>query len=277
MFLNLKMQKRKKLSENRHKVRSAFTVLELLVVVVILAMLASMLATTLATTRANTFTSQCLNNLRQLGSAWTMYADDNEGGLVSNRESEPAEGWVGGWLDYTVSTPDNTNIDYLINHTRYPTAAFFGPYLKTALPFKCPADRSVDPRSQLPRVRSISMNNYANSRTWETPSRFLLYTNLAQFKSPADVFIILEERPESINGCAFFTDADRRFQIIDYPALFHNGACTFSFADGHSETHRWLDPRTMPTPVNGSLFFNVNLPGDIDLDWLGQHASEPFQ
>jgi len=29
-------------------------------------------------------------------------------------------------------------------------------------------------------------------------------------------------------------------QIIDFPASYHNGAAGLSFADGHSEVHRWV-------------------------------------
>ena len=28
----------------------------------------------------------------------------------------------------------------------------------------------------------------------------------------------------------------------DAPATYHNGACGFSFADGHSEIHKWVGP-----------------------------------
>jgi prepilin-type processing-associated H-X9-DG protein len=129
-----------------------------------------------------------------------------------------------------------------------------------------------------PRVRSVSMSNFGNSRTWSMVNRYKLYTEISQFRSPATVFIILEERPDSINDGTFFTDPDTRYQLIDYPASFHNAACNFSFADGHSELHRWLDPRTMPVLGPGQLLqLNVNIPGDVDIEWLDQHASEMIQ
>src|SRR5689334_13634575 len=102
------MQKRSKpLHANRQKLGSAFTFLELLAVVVVVAILASMLASGLATTRTNSFSFQCMNNLRQLGAAWTMYADDNEGRVVSYGRGTRTgltvsnECWVAGWLDFT--------------------------------------------------------------------------------------------------------------------------------------------------------------------------------
>jgi prepilin-type processing-associated H-X9-DG protein len=33
----------------------------------------------------------------------------------------------------------------------------------------------------------------------------------------------------------------------DLPASYHNGAGTFSFADGHAETHKWLNSSTRKT------------------------------
>ena len=56
---------------------------------------------------------------------------------------------------------------------------------------------------------------------------------------------------------------------------YHDGADNFVFADGHSESHKWLDPRTTP-PINPGQFIplNISIPGDVDIDWLQQHTSE---
>jgi prepilin-type processing-associated H-X9-DG protein len=87
------------------------------------------------------------------------------------------------------------------------------------------------------------------------------------------MFIILDERADSINDGLFWTDADTRWQLIDYPGAYHNGSGSFSFADGHVETHRWNDPRTDPILQPGQLLpLNLNLPGDLDILWLQQHA-----
>src|SRR5215472_17134392 len=62
--------------------RSGFTFLELLVVIVVLSMLAATLVPTLAGSRIGTQALRCLNNNRQLCSAWRMYTDDNLDTLV---------------------------------------------------------------------------------------------------------------------------------------------------------------------------------------------------
>jgi prepilin-type N-terminal cleavage/methylation domain-containing protein len=270
-------------SEHGLPVRAGFTLVELVVVVTMVGLLASILVPTMARTNPNTASFQCQNNLRQLAFAWKMYADDNNGGLVYNLDGGNAgkdsgdRAWVGGWLDYSAST-DNTNTALLIDHNRYPYAAYLGPYVKTPLIFKCPADRSTAPvaNAPRPRVRSVSMNSLVGtgSRTWAMPSKYPLCTNLSQINSPAYKFVFVDEREESINDGEFMTDPDTLYQLVDYPASYHNNAGSFSFADCHSEIHRWKDPRTMPVLRPGqSLVLNLNLPGDMDVLWLAQHAA----
>ena len=188
------------------------------------------------------------------------------------------EAWVGGVIDYSAST-DNTNTALLIDHDKYPYGAFLGPYIRTPLAFKCPADRSTALMAgvPMPRVRSVSMNSIigTGSSTWHSPSaRFPLCSNVSQIKSPAYMFVVLDEREDSINDGCFETDPYTLYQMVDYPASYHNNAGSFSFADGHSEIHHWKDPRTRPVLRPGqTLPLNLILPGDKDVLWLAQHAA----
>ena len=59
----------------------------------------------------------------------------------------------------------------------------------------------------------------------------------------------------------------------DLPGSFHNGACPFNFADGHSEMHKWRSSKTCP-----SIQYQRTLiqdPGSADIQWMYNHTSVP--
>jgi prepilin-type processing-associated H-X9-DG protein len=222
----------------------------------------------------------------------TLYTHDSYEFFPPNRDGTQAgkvqagASWAGGWLDFNGGNTDNTNTDLLINHVAHPYAAYVGQYLgKSAAAFKCPADQSVVNVVGVlkPRVRSVSLQNWIGgdpvsgvpgSRTWTSPSKYgTYYQKLSLVKVPSLTMMFLDEREESINDGWFATDPDNLYQLVDYPASYHGNACGISFADGHSEIHRWTDPRTMPVMKPGQpLPLNVFLGGDLDVRWIAQHA-----
>ena len=62
--------------------------------------------------------------------------------------------------------------------------------------------------------------------------------------------------------------------IVDYPASYHNGAGGLNFGDGHSEIHKWLDPRTRPPyQPNVNIPLNVPSPNNRDIAWLQERTT----
>jgi prepilin-type processing-associated H-X9-DG protein len=68
-----------------------------------------------------------------------------------------------------------------------------------------------------------------------------------------------------------------QYTLEDLPGCYHNRACGFSFADGHSELHRWKDDRTMPPmgQLGGGAGGTISVPGDVDVAWLQEHSTRP--
>src|SRR5262249_12408287 len=166
------------------------------------------------------------------------------------------------------------------------TEASLGPYSGSVRVYRCPSDKvlSDDQRNRgwEARIRSYSMNamvgdagEVSKSGVNENNPGYVQFFRVTAIPQPYRIFIFLDEHPDSINDGYFLNKWPAPLyperEWIDLPASYHNGAGNFSFADGHSETHRWQNDLTKQPPIPNSLSprLPLSVPDDqvADFNW----------
>ncbi|HXB60009.1 MAG TPA: prepilin-type N-terminal cleavage/methylation domain-containing protein [Candidatus Acidoferrales bacterium] len=262
--------------------RSGFTLIELLVVIAIIAILAAILLPVLARAKVRAYGISCVNNLRQLSVAWTLYSNENNDWIVQSGQNStttypiptqylpgnPQANWVLGAVNAAAGSAA-TNLAFIENGLLYP-------YVNNVAVYKCPADQKKVLGALT--VRSMSMNAWMNPlETWNDVIGYIGTARCRVFRRqnelvgprPDMAWLFIDENPNSINDGWFVCDPNNNNMWYDVPATYHDNAGGLSYADGHAEIKVWRDPNVLDAKGN-------NVPRDPscpDLSWLQQRSS----
>jgi prepilin-type N-terminal cleavage/methylation domain-containing protein len=244
----LKMNK--KLKENR-----GFTLIELLVVIAIIAILAAMLLPALSKAKQRAWTVNCVGNQKQLGLAWTMYADDNQEKMVySSPLPMTARDFPWVWATPPKMPAPTPGISAeawqaMVIQAGYKQGALFQ-YAPNPNVIHCPADSRNQRKVPQFSFGSVALAGCLNGENvvgygGQPVARLFKRTELIH---PSERYLFVEEndpRGENIGSWLMLPGSPDNFsaaRVVDSPASWHNSAgSTFNWADGHASSRNWKD------------------------------------
>jgi prepilin-type N-terminal cleavage/methylation domain-containing protein/prepilin-type processing-associated H-X9-DG protein len=223
-----------------------FSLIELLVVMAVIAVLAGLLLPSLSSAQAKGRQVACLNNLRQLQLAWTMYLGDHNNTMPENK-------MTGTGLLGCVSTTNSWvtgNAQASADPVLLKQGSIYS-YTPNTQVYRCPADRSTIFDASTPRERSYSMDAYLNGGLDVRIYGGYLTGNVIRYSdllpSPSKVFVLLDETQAVIDDGVFLLYRDPADFWQNGPSHRHSQGANLSFADGHCERWKWRYPNDIQT------------------------------
>jgi prepilin-type N-terminal cleavage/methylation domain-containing protein len=269
--------------------KAGFTLIELLVVIAIIAILAAMLLPALAKAKQRATTAACLNNQKQLALAWNMYTPDNNDKVIGfnckyNWEWRLGSQTSGGTPTVTATPPAGLTGEPLFDwyiQEGYREAALYK-YAASPAIVHCPGDRrkpiaGVYYYDSYSGVLGLNGGTYTagvgNNGNHDGATPIM---SQAGVKHPTDRFLWVEEndfRGDNLGSWEFNFNATTHSasKWVDCPAVYHVTSSTFSFVDGHAESHRWISGDTIAEAAIGDHSQMAVGANTVDVTYIADH------
>ena len=242
---------------------AAFTLIELLVVIAIIAILAALMLPALSKAKARALTIVCLGNLKQLETAWHLYANDNGDRLVLNWPGAPTD-WVDGDVHVMPGATNEMDIK----------SGLLFPYNNSLGIYRCPAAVSSIPdglKNDPSFAGKILVRNYSISgrmgggpaTDWILGSSFPQFKKMGEIRkpNPESALVFVDESINAVDDGFLATKLSAMWG--NAPTARHSHGGTFSFADGHVERWGWRTLRIEQVSDTRPVFGGVDTTADL--------------
>lgn len=217
--------------------KKAFTLIELLVVISIIAVLAAILFPVFARAKEAARKTQCINNLKQLGTAFGLYASDHDDRIPGITEGLGGEQQEGGWVFNDLFRTYEAGIFI-------PEKGSLFPYAKNADIYVCPTDRDG---------RTAKLSYAINGCLIEPPMNIGVNKGKAYsaVKEAASTMLIGEEGTSPLQNERYTSGTNDGYfhPVFDHFNDRHNGLSNVLYVDLHVKTLK-------AEPVREKLLFN---------------------
>ena len=271
----------------RRSCRTGFTLVELLIVIGIIVALVALLLPALSAAREQARRTQCMSNLRNLTSAWMMYANEHHGEVCLGSSK------LGSPMDPAVVQDVRVLSMSWVGLGDDPSVGALWPYLKEQRIYYCPnrpipatmhhavasPDDYVSYSMNLvaaPGIAFTSAQSYDN----EPKPPGTIY-HITDIKRPAATFVFIERGGDAVGETVYVPPVylpkiRTTVQIVSPPGKNHplrgSNGTTISFADGHTIFWQYASRSTYNNPYTPE----PNSADAVQLaTWSGAAATPP--